>query len=192
MRQFIRNNPTIVFGLGFPLLIVAVFAVIHNMSAALVSPPQYEVVFAIDYDSNFRIEIENKKAQLKFYGNNIDYIRLPRIFQYNPKTKTAKEMFLSLPKELSNMNDSDRKFRVVKIEVPELESLTLDNSTNSPDGYQFKIGEYSNSGVLTSFYSRRYHDDMMLVKNGFSHRISDLANVDYWNRAQFIGWVIPQ
>ncbi len=192
MRRFIKNNPTIVFGLGFPLLIVAVFAVIHNMSSALVSPPKYEVVFAIDYDSNFRIEIENKKAQLKFYGNNIDYIRLPRIFQYNPKTKTAKEMFLSLPKELDSIGDSDRKFRVVKINVPELESLILDNSTNSPDGYQFKVGDYNNSGILTSFYSRSYHNNIMLVKDGFSHRISDLANVDYWNRAQFIGWVIPQ
>ena len=45
MKKFIRDNPTIAFGLGLPLLLVAVFLAISGIPALLVAPPQYEVLY---------------------------------------------------------------------------------------------------------------------------------------------------
>ena len=42
MKAFLRENPTIAFGLGLPLLLVVAFLLISGIPALLVEPPQYD------------------------------------------------------------------------------------------------------------------------------------------------------
>lgn len=39
MKNFIRNNPTIAFGLGLPLVLVVLFLLISGIPALVVAPP---------------------------------------------------------------------------------------------------------------------------------------------------------
>ncbi|MEW5011208.1 MAG: hypothetical protein AB1Y22_06540, partial [Cycloclasticus sp.] len=49
MKTFLRENPTIAFGLGLPLLLVVVFLLISGIPSLLVTPPQYDVLYATEY-----------------------------------------------------------------------------------------------------------------------------------------------
>ena len=49
MKTFLRENPTIAFGLGLPLLLVVVVLLIAGVPAFLVAPPQYDVLYATEY-----------------------------------------------------------------------------------------------------------------------------------------------
>jgi hypothetical protein len=50
MKNVFRDNPTIAFGLGLPLLLVAVFLAISGIPVLLVAPAQYEVLYATHYN----------------------------------------------------------------------------------------------------------------------------------------------
>lgn len=67
MKSFIRENPTIAFGLGLPLLLVVVFLLVSGIPALLVDPPQYDVLYATEYVGNsngVQISVVNKKIQV--------------------------------------------------------------------------------------------------------------------------------
>ena len=49
MKSFLRENPTIAFGLGLSLLLVVVFLLAAGIPVLLVEPPQYEVLYATEY-----------------------------------------------------------------------------------------------------------------------------------------------
>ena len=67
MKSFFRENPTIAFGLGLPLLLVVAFLLFSGIPALLVDPPQYDVVYATDYYNNqngVQISVVNQKIQV--------------------------------------------------------------------------------------------------------------------------------
>jgi len=71
MKSFIRENPTIAFGLGLPLLLVVVFLLVSGIPALLVDPPQYDVLYATEYFGNsngVQISVVNKKIQVVYHG----------------------------------------------------------------------------------------------------------------------------
>ena len=52
MKNFFRENPTIAFGLGLPLLLVAVFLLVSGIPALMVAPPQSELLYATGANQN--------------------------------------------------------------------------------------------------------------------------------------------
>lgn len=72
MKQFIRDNPTIAFGLGLPLLLVAVFLAISGIPVLLVAPAQYEVLYATHYNFHnnphnaIRIAVVGDRVQVSY------------------------------------------------------------------------------------------------------------------------------
>ena len=79
MKKFIRDNPTIAFGLGLPLLLVAVFLAISGIPALLVAPPQYEVLYATHYNfyNNAHNAIQISRSSVIAYRSATSATRSP-------------------------------------------------------------------------------------------------------------------
>ena len=198
MKSFFRENPTIAFGLGLPLLLVVVFLLISGIPALLVEPPQYDVLYATEYynyQNGVQISVVNRKVQVVYQGSMQGYQR-PRLWRYSPKTGAVREIAYMLPPGLTPPGQKpatpEDAAKITTIEVPDLSGLTVDSSSIAPDGYEFSAGANGYSGDVFSglFYSSRYRNEAVLTKKGRSIRLPNTNNVYYSNNTRFIGWVV--
>jgi hypothetical protein len=199
MKKFLRENPTIAFGLGLPLVLVVVFLLISGIPALLVAPPQYDVLYATGYNNypnGVQISVVNRKVQVVYLGGSAGYQK-PRLWRYNPKTGGVQEIAIMLPPGLTppgQRPSPEEASKVTPIDVPDLDGLTVDPSSVAPDGYKFSSGANGYSGdVYTGlFYGARYASHALLTKRGRSIRLPNSGNTYYSNNTRFIGWVVPQ
>lgn len=198
MRSFLRDNPTIAFGLGLPLLLVVAFLLISGIPALLVEPPQYDVIYATEYynyPNGVQVSVVNRKIQVVYQGSSAGYQK-PRLWRYSPKTGAVQEIAILLPPGLAPPGQGpvtpEAAARITPIEVPDLAGLTIDSSSVAPDGYQFNAGANGYSGdVFTGlFYSSRYRNEAVLTKKGRSIRLPNAANMYYSYNTHFVGWVV--
>ena len=201
MKNFIRENPTITFGLGLPLVLVVLFLLISGIPTLVVAPPQHEVLYATNYNhynhapNGFQIAVVGDRVQVNYYGNTQGY-QHPRLWRFNPKTGAVKEITLMLPPGLlpntGRPADAEKTATVTPIEVPDLATLKVDSSSLSPDGYQFSTSAdgYSRHFFTSMFYSSRYRYQAELIKNGRSIRLPNTDGAYYGNSVRFIGWVV--
>lgn len=198
MKSFLRENPTIAFGLGLPLLLVAVFLLVSGIPALLVDAPQYDVLYATEYYNNtsgVQVAVANQQVQLYYQGSNAGYQK-PRLWRYSPRTGAVREIAYMLPPGLNAPGKypvpPEEAARVTAIEAPDLAGLKVDASSVAPDGYEFSAGASTYSGdVFTGlFYGARYRNDAVLVKKGRSIRLPNATNQYYGNPVHFIGWVV--
>lgn len=198
MKSFFRENPTIAFGLGLPLLLVVGFLLISGIPALLVEPPQYDVLYATEYPNypnGVQISVVNQKVQVVYQGSIQGYQR-PRLWRYNPKTGAVKEVAIMLPPGLMPPGQKpptpEEAAKITPIEVPDLAGLTIDSSSIAPDGYEFSTGPNGFSGDVFSglFYSSRYRNEAVLTKKGRSVRLPYPGNTYYGNYNHFVGWVV--
>ena len=198
MKSFLRDNPTIAFGLGLPLLLVVAFLLISGIPALLVEPPQYDVLYATEYynyPNGVQVSIVDRKIQVVYQGSSAGYQK-PRLWRYSPKTGAVKEIAIMLPPGLAPPGQKtptpEEAAKITPIEVPDLAGLTIDSSSIAPDGYEFSAGPNGYSGdVFTGlFYSSRYRNEAVLTKKGRSIRLPYAANMYYGNNTHFIGWVV--
>jgi hypothetical protein len=197
MKTFLRENPTIAFGLGFPLLLVVVFLLISGIPSLLVAPPQYDILYVTEYNNypnGVQIAVVNQKVQVVYQGNSQSY-QNPRLWRYSPKTGAVKEIAIMLPPGLAPAGQGaatpEALAKITPINVPDLAGLTIDTSSIAPDGYEFRTGMngYSRDVFTGLFYSPRYRKDGVLTKNGRSIRLPN-ADSMYYSYTRFIGWVV--
>ena len=199
MKKFLRENPTIAFGLGLPLALVVVFLLISGIPTLLVAPPQHDVLYATEYYGNqygVQISVVNQKVQVVYQGTMQGY-QQPRLWRYNPKTGAVKEIAIILPSGLTppgtNPPTPEAMAKITPIEVPDVANLTVDSSSIAPDGYEFKAGVTGYSGDIFTglFRGSRYRNEAVLTKNGRSIRLPN-ANDRYYYAGypRFIGWVV--
>ena len=199
MKSFLRENPTIAFGLGLPLLLVVVFLLVSGIPALLVDPPRHDVLYATEYNnypsSGLHISVVDRKVQVVYQGSALGYQK-PRVWRYSPATGAVKEISVLLPAGLVPAGPRPvtpaEAVVVTPISVPDLAGLTVDSSSIAPDGYEFRAGRDGYSGdVFTGlFYSSRYRNEVVLTKQGRSFRLPNAGNVYYTNNTHFIGWVV--
>lgn len=198
MKAFFRDNPTIAFGLVLPLLLVIVMLAVSGLPDLFVNPPQYDLVYATNYNeyNGLKIQVMNKKAQATYTSEGY-YVQLPHIWYYSPKTGAVREIAVNLPANLapppSNYTGA-RPHQSGTVGIPDLSSLTLDASSISPDGYMFRSSGYGSSPELFTglFFSSRYRNDAVLVKQGRHIRLPDNDSSYSGYAPHFIGWVIPR
>lgn len=205
MRTFLRENPTIAFGLGLPLLLVVLFLLISRIPSLLVAPPQYDLLFATEYynyQNGVQISVINRSVQVIDQGNRLNPQK-PRIWRYNAKTGAVQEIAFILPprpvpSRQNNSSDGNKPTTTDEmpaprvITLPDLEGVTVDSSSIAPDGYQFSIGSYTSRNVFGGlFYSSRYRNEAVLSKNGRRIRLPDMTGRYYRGNTHFIGWIIP-
>jgi ABC-type dipeptide/oligopeptide/nickel transport system permease subunit len=198
MKSFLRENPTIAFGLGLPLLLVVVFLLISGIPALLVAPPQYDVLYATGYNNypnGVQISVVNRKVRVVYQGSSVGYQR-PHLWRYSPKTGGVQEIPIMLPPGLAPPGQRPATpgaaAKITQIDVPDLDGLTIDSSSVAPDGYRFSTGTNGYSGdVFTGlFYGARYNREAVLTKQGRSIRLPNSGNRYYSNNTRFIGWVV--
>jgi hypothetical protein len=197
MKTFLRENPTIAFGLGLPLLVVVAFLLISGIPTLLVASPKYDVLYATEYynyQDGVQISVIDQKVQLVYQGN-VQGSRKPRLWRYDPKTGAVKEITFVLPPGLSrDGNRPDTSGEVLKttlIDVPDLDGLVIDSSSIAPDGYEFSVGTNRYSGNVFGglFNSSRYRHEAVLTKKGRSISLPNAAGRYYSSNTHFIGWV---
>lgn len=198
MKKFLRENPTIAFGLGLPLLLVVAFLLISGIPTLFVSPPQHDVLYSTGYynhQNDVQISVVNKKVQV-IYQSTAQRNQKPRIWRYNPKTGAVQEVAFLLPPGLILPNNKQSTSEIVSkttvIDVPDLEGVTVDSSSIAPDGYEFSVGNrYSRNVFGGLFYSSRYRNEAVLIKSGRSVRLPNASGQNYYSRnTRFIGWVV--
>jgi hypothetical protein len=198
MKSFLRENPTIAFGLGLPLLLVVAFLLVSGIPALLVDPPQYDVIYATEYNNypnGVQISVVDHKVQVVYQGSTMGYQK-PRLWRYSPKSGGVKEISIMLPPGLTPPGQrpitAEEAARITPIEVPDLAAVTIDSSSVAPDGYEFSTGANGYSGdVFTGlFYAGRYRNEAVLTKKGRSIRLPNAGNAYYMNNTRFIGWVV--
>jgi hypothetical protein len=198
MKSFLRENPTIAFGLGLPLLLVVAFLLISGIPTLLVTSPQYDVLYATEYYNNqngVQISVVNQKVQVTYLGSVQDN-RRPRLWRFDPKTGAVKEISIVLPPGLTPAGKipatPEEASKTTMINIPDLEGLTIDSSSIAPDGYEFSAGRDRYSGNVFGglFYSSRYRHEAVLTKNGRSIRLPNAVGRYYSSNTRFIGWVV--
>ena len=198
MKTFLRENPTIAFGLGLPLLLVVAFLLVSGIPALLVAPPQYDVLYASEYynyQNGVQIAVIDKKVQVIYQGN-VSSSQKPHIWRFNPKTGAVKEIAYLLPPGLTSLGKKsttpEDEAKVTIMEVPDLEGLTIDSSSIAPDGYEFSLGgdRYSRNVFDGLFYSSRYSNEGVLTKSGRSIQLPHAVGQYYRGNTHFIGWVV--
>lgn len=199
MKKFLRENPTIAFGLGLPLALVVVFLLISGIPTLLVAPPQHDVLYATGYYGNqygVQISVVNRKVQVVYQGTMQGY-QQPRLWRYNPKTGAVTEIAIMLPPGLvpqgTPQTAADTTAKITPIDMPDLANVTVDSSSIAPDGYEFKAGTYGYSGDIFTglFRGSRYRNEAVLTKSGRSIRLPRTTDRYYYgNDARFIGWVV--
>ena len=198
MRSFLRENPTIAFGLGLPLLLVVIFLLASGIPALLVASPQYDVLYATEYynyQNGVQISVVGQKVQVIYQGVE-QANRTPRLWRYNPGTGAVQEIAINLPPGLPQAGETpatpEEGSKSTMISVPDLEGLTVDSSSIAPDGYEFRLGSTRYSGNIFGdlFYASRYRHEAVLTKNGRSIRLPNAVDRYYGSNTKFIGWVV--
>ncbi len=201
MKQFIKENPTLAFGLGLPILLVVIFLVAAGLPNLTAIPPKYDVVFTNNqYDSGegFRVKVVGGKLNVTFVGE-CSYCNTLEIYRYNAAAGTVKRITVDAPPESRSPKETEYnqarhdalRGRVLPVEVPELKDVKLDDNNPAPDGYVFSQGEgYSSSGILPSlFFSRSSSNYEPVLRNGTYRMRLPIERGTYYYNARFIGWV---
>jgi len=198
MIKFLRENPTIAFGLGLPLLLVAVFLLVSGIPALLVDAPRYDVIYATDYytyQNGVQISVVDQQVQIVYQGSVLNNQK-PRIWRYDAKTGGVREITYLLPPGLTPPGQEpvapEDASKITLIEAPDLAGVTVDSSSLAPDGYAFNIASdtYSRNFFGELFYSSRYRYEAVLTKKGRSIRLPNAAEPYYRGNTRFIGWVV--
>jgi len=199
MKSLLRQNPTIAFGLGLPLLLVIVFLLVSGVPALLVSAPQYDLLYATgydDYSGGIQIDVVDQHVQV-IHQTGARHNRKPRLWRYQANTGAVKEVPMILPAGLAVSRQKEKRLNEVPtstlVPVPDLKGVVVDSSSIAPDGYEFSLGQgrYSRNNVFGSlFYSSGNRYQGVLTKNGRSIQLPKGANQYYGRNTRFIGWVI--
>ena len=198
MKSFLRENPTIAFGLGLPLLLVVVFLLVSGIPNLLVTSPQYDVLYATEYynyQNGVQISVIDQKVQV-IYQDSFQGRQKPRLWRYDSKTGAVKEIAIVLPPSRNTAGKTkvtpEEVPKSTLINIPDLEGVTIDSSSIAPDGYEFSVGRdrYSRNVFGGLFYSSRYRHEAVLTKNGRSIRLPNASGRYYSHNTHFIGWVM--
>lgn len=197
MKSFFRENPTIAFGLGLPLLLVLLFLLMSGLPTLLVDPPQHDVLYATEYfndQQGVQISVVDKKVLVSYRGI-AQGGQIPRLWRYHSKTGAVQEIAIILPPSLTSLDSKAVETRdtltSTPIDVPDVEGLVVDSSSIAPDGYEFSSGStrYSRNVFGDLFNSSRYRHQATLSKNGRSVSLPNADNYNYRQNTRFVGWV---
>jgi hypothetical protein len=200
----IKDNLPLALGVGLPLALVAIFGLASWVPQLLVDLPQYDVLYVTDYSNNMQCNVITGRLACEFSGQPSRYMQLPKLFRFSPATGGVREVAIPMPPEMKSDDGPDdqtqgrrnHEIRHVPLTIPDMEAVTVDNSTVAPDGYAFRPGGWSGGGgLMTEIFigGGRYNNVAALTKNG---RVIRIPNADgqsyYYGNVKFIGWVVAK
>lgn len=199
--DWIRKNASLALGIGLPMVLVVFFILASWVPKLFIDPPKYDVIFLSGayYGGTNGLDFTVKNGKAEFVHRGVNYGQWPKLYRYSPSTGAVKRIDIPTPEELPvysynnpNANNADAQSKIVAVPVPDLEGVKLENSSVSPDGYEFNGGYYRSGGIMGGLFyptSSRY-SSAVLVKQG--NRVAiPVTNGDYYYSNKLVGWVIP-
>ena len=186
MKEFLKNNITLVLGVSLPVLLVFFLVISSNVSRVLVAPPTYKLIYAKDYRHwhQMNFDIIDDKLHLIInpcQKNCARYMHMkPKLYLFDPETQTSIRMKLEL-----DFWQEDGTVKYSKNIVESTKYYKLDDSLHAPDGYIFE----TKSRRLFSGYTDKYQNRTMISKYGNNVDIADITDS---HGTEFIGWVISE
>lgn len=184
---FFKQHFSLVVGVTLPLALVLFFWLATVIPKLTVEPPQHDLVFTTDYyDYNAevkgRVRFDVKDGRLRAFfhtGDNQAYRQVPRLYYFNVKTESTRELALDIPQDLTDGT---------AISIPEMDSYTFSNESRSPDGYAFDNSYRGRHGFFFGGGSYRYH--AKIEKDGRAMKIPMPGGDSGYQNLRFLGWVL--
>jgi len=192
MRHYIRENRILLLGILLPLFLVFLFEIAYFLPRWLVKPPQYDLLYlaspyphsgasfnVVDGKLSVSINPQIRKGELP----------MPRLFLFEAKTQTSKE----IPIELPAVNKNSTPYQKESLSIPALENLNISSNETAPDGYKAELSSPSFGGAIGLLLSHSYKRNFVISKNGNIIQLSEEANsLKGYQSIKFLGWVVPK
>lgn len=193
MKRFLKENIALALGISLPLILMAFFFIAGEAATVAVDNPQYDAVFAANYNDNdpnqpWRIGVDEGKLTILFRqpANTpaAPYYNKPQIYRFNHNTLRADLVDINF----DNIVDG-------KVSDPDLDALNekkLNPGPESPDGYRFDYHYRSSGGGLAGelFGFGRYNGSSYAMIKG-PRAIPVEGPMPYY-QAKFLAWVEEQ
>ena len=189
MKTFLKENFVLVLGISLPVLLVIAVMALQGITMATTKAPEYGVIFATPEQyhniGHWHFEVEDKKLSITYgYATepHYDYHNGAIVLtHYDPKSGESIKETLEPPKNYKAGAD-------VNIDLPDhFSKLSIDDSSKSPDGYQFTWPDYHGGSLFTDIFGYRSNRrEYGLMKNGAYHKIPDAPKA--YRNTRFIGW----
>jgi hypothetical protein len=204
MKQFLKDNLAIVAAIALPAILVLVFALSNLMVTSTVPDPQYDFLFATNYNNynNGQNEVyyyEVADGRLKISYNfpaknpagGYQYYNTSRLWRVHVPAMTVEEITLVPPAKKSDADDGTR----VTLDVPAVAGLKLNASQPSPDGYTFQQSyDSSDNNLMMEIFAgsrNRGRNMCVIAKGGRAIPVKNFSGDYYYGyNTHFIGWVM--
>ncbi|MEK6745521.1 MAG: hypothetical protein AABY33_00610 [Pseudomonadota bacterium] len=199
VMRFVKENPALAAGIGLPVLLIIFFTLATVIPQWTVEPPKYDAVFTVqDYQciggeakANFDFsggKIKAKYIYPKKENNYVNCSENQRIYHFNSKHLTSREITFELPAKKDGFHDWQQ------FEIVELQNLKIDNNPIAPDGYRFSGRDGYYSGGIFPFGGYHSYNGMSINKNGRAIDLSPINREGYYsyNNVKFLGWVVSE
>lgn len=203
MKKFIQENPTLAFGLLFPLFMAVVFAAASGLPALYATPPAYDALFMANNMRSGRglqIEVQGGKVQAS-YISPCNGCGSPVLLRYRSAEGRLERLNLpDFPQQAHtpppvNTPNATEIMVTTPVILPALDGLRITPGFRAPDGYEFIESPVRrrSGGLLTElFFSRPYSEYAPILKNGsYEIRLPEQPDGGYYysSHVRFIGWV---
>lgn len=201
MKDFFKENKTIIFGLGMPLIFITLFCLYTLISSNLTEDPKYNVLYSMSNhsDQDVKVSVINNTVKIKvFKGKNInssnstinnEALKGFSLWFFNSKTRGTKEIYLSLGDEIKNEQESENNsYSVYNVDIPELKNIKFNKSSISDDGYKINKKRDGAKTLIGGLFQNYSSDgSISLFKNYKNIEIKETSYYNY-NNFKFIGW----
>ena len=201
MKRFLKDNLAIVAAIALPLILVVVFALSTSITSRLVADPQYDFLFATNFQGGaneaFYFDVVQDRLRISYaypasikaggYQNS----NISRLWRVRVPGMGVEEIALVHPGKRKDTEDGQR----VPIEIPGVSGLRVVNSQPSPDGYVFQpVYDHYGGNLMREIFAgpdRRNRPTCAIVKNGRALPVSNITGdfYSYYN-TRFIGWIL--
>jgi hypothetical protein len=195
--NFVKDNFVLILGIALPALLMAGFLVMASVPQALTDPPKYDLIFTEnDYQPSNHITVglelfvKNGVLTARYTpntkGTTTSYWK--KIYRYDAAQKKVHPLTFLVPANADKMTEPREEA------VAATAGLTLDTSTEAPDGYSLSQGYYGRTGIFGDLFmgSSSYSNEARLKKGAASVRLLSDGGSPFGSDAQFLGWVAPK
>jgi hypothetical protein len=184
---FLKQHFSLAVGVALPVLLVLLFWIATVVPKLWVEPPQHDLIFTTDYydysalvKGTVRFDIKDGSLRAFFHrGGEQSYRQEPRLYYFNVKTESTRELTLDIPEDLTEG---------AAIKIPEMENRQFSNESRSPDGYSFDNSYRGRHGFFFGGGSYRYQ--AKIEKDGRAMKIPIPSGGLSHQNLHFLGWVL--
>jgi hypothetical protein len=176
--NFKKNWPLFV-GLALPIIMILALFVIIYLPGSFIKP-KYNFIYSTTdyYDSGLYFVVNGKLVE-----NKIDCAKAE--FPATCEQDQTKNI-LSTKLYLYDF----QKEQSLELTATEAQKYTLNNNSESPDGYQIQDGRYRNNGIFELFGTNNNENKIMVRGQVGGKVINNLLLNDRYYSFKFIGWLI--